>query len=363
MKKLIFAFAILLAACSAPKVEPTPDGMVYHDMSAFPVFGKVHPEMNPRYGRLPESLDGVVRKELWQYGCNSAGVYVRFRTDAPEIYAKWTNNAFQIGNMAYCGVGGLDLYARVDGEWLFVGAGLTHGTIGTDHKRKLVGGMVPQMREYLLNLSLYDEVKTLELGIPEGYTIQQPVLDSPRNIDPIVMYGTSILQGGCASRPGLAFTHIISRRFDRAVINLGFSGNALLDYEIANLMAEVKHPAVFVLDFVPNVTPEQIKEKGEPFFRILRSAHPKVPVIFVENPIFASSVLDQNVSKEISLKNAALKELFGKLQKAGETALYYVPALGMTYQEDFVDAVHFTDQGMAHYTDHIAPYLENVLAD
>ena len=361
MKKLLLAFVILLVGCTARKAEPESDGMVYYDMAAFPVFGKVHPEMNPRFGRLPESLHGVVRDDLWQYGCNSAGLCVRFRTDAPEIHAKWTNNSFQMGKMAYCGVGGLDLYAQIDGEWLFVGTGFTQVNIGTNHQRKLVGGMAPQMREYLLNLSLYDEVKTLELGVPEGYTLDQPMLDSPRDDAPIVMYGTSILQGGCASRPGMAYTNILSRRFDRTVINLGFSGNAFLDYEIAHLMAEVKHPAVFVLDYVPNVTPEQIREKGEPFFRILRSAHPQVPVIFVENPIFACAVLDQTVAEDIRLKNAAQKELFEKLRKAGESAIYYVPALGMTSQEDFVDAIHFTDQGMVHYADHIAPFLENVL--
>ena len=84
---------------------------------------------------------------------------------------------------------------------------------------------------------------------------------------PIVMYGSSILQGGCASRPGMAYTNIIGRRFNREVFNLGFSGNARLDMEIAHLMARVKDPGAFVLDFVPNSSDKLINEVAEKFFQ------------------------------------------------------------------------------------------------
>ena len=361
MKKLLFAVALLLAAFYVKSSAQEKDNIVYSDASALPVFGKAYNEPGPRYRRLPESLHGVVRDKLWSLGCNSAGLYLRFRTDAPEIYAKWTNNASQMGHMTTCGIGGLDLYAYLDGEWHFVGSGFNMKNTGTDHQRRIVGNMEPQMREYMLYLSLYDEVKTLELGVPEGYTIEQPLLDSPRNDAPMVMYGTSILQGGCASRPGMAHTNILARRFNRTVINLGFSGNAFLDMEVAHLMADVSNPSVFVLDYVPNASADLIREKGEQFFRILRSRHPGVPVLFVEDPQFSHGIVDQFIANEIKTKNEAQLELFKSLQKAGEKNIYYVPARGMTTPEDFVDGIHLTDLGMLHYADHITPVIKKAL--
>ncbi len=340
------------------------EAVVYHDAREFPVFGQAfsatpeHP-----YRRLPEHLDGVVREMVWTLGRNSAGLYVRFRSDAPEIHARWTNTAYHMPHMADCGTGGLDLYALLDGRWTYVGSGFNWGALSASHERRLVGNMAPEAREYMLYLSLYDEVKTLEIGIPEGYSLSGPMVDSPKSDHPMVMYGTSILQGGCASRPGMAFTNILGRWFDRTVINLGFSGNAHLDYEIAELMTSVTCPSVFVLDYVPNASEDKIEERGERFFRILRDAHPDVPVIFVEAPVYAHTVVDQTIAEEVRSRNAVQKALYQRLLDAGEKRLYYVPAEGMTGAdgEAFVDGVHLTDLGMLRYARHIMSTLEAAL--
>ncbi len=357
MKKILLLIT-LLAGCLTAWAQ---DGYKYMDASVFPVYGKAHQEEGPRYRRLPERLNGVVREPVWRLGTNSSGLYIRFRSDAPSLYAKWTNTAYHMPHMTDCGVGGLDLYTWVDGKWCFVGSGFEWGAIKADHKRKLVSSMEPVEREYMLYLSLYDEVKTLEIGVPEGYTLEQPVLNSPVSDSPIVMYGTSILQGGCASRPGMAHTNILARRLNRTVINLGFSGNAFLDFEIAELMADVQNPAIYVLDYVPNAKPDRINEKGEKFYRILRDKHPETPIIFVEDPLFPHGIVDKAIAEEIRGKNEAQKALFEKLKAAGEKNIYYVPAQGMTDPEDFVDGIHFTDRGMTHYAEHIAPLMESLL--
>ena len=359
MKRLLLLSLLLLCGCFAAFSQ---DSVKYTDASAFPVYGKAYADDGPRYRRLPECLNGVVRDALWALGRNSAGLYIRFRTNAPEIHARWTNTGYHMPHMTDVGVGGLDLYAFLDGEWKFVGAGFDwKGARNTDHERKLVANMDAVDREYMLYLSLYDEVKTLELGVPEAYTLEQPVLDSPRSDAPIVMYGTSILQGGCATRAGMAHTNILARRFDQTVINLGFSGNAHLDMEIAHLMAGVENPSAYVLDYVPNASPEKIETLGEKFFRIIRDKHPGVPVIFVEDPLFPHGVVDHAIADEVSSKNAAQKALFQRLKDAGEPDIYYLPALGMTTSEDFVDGVHLTDLGMTHYADYIEPLLRQVI--
>ena len=130
------------------------------------------------------------------------------------------------------GTRGLDLYVLSDkGEWRYLASGLP-SLNSKDCEQKVVGSMEAKWREYMLYLPLYDGLTKLEVGVDAQAVLEAPKVDLPRHDKPIVMYGTSILQGGCANRPGMAHTSILSRRFNREVINLGFSGNALLDLEI-----------------------------------------------------------------------------------------------------------------------------------
>jgi len=263
--------------------------------------------------------------------------------------------------MADVGTKGLDLYILDGKQWKFVGSGRP----GTEQTRTstMIANMEPKEREYMVYLSLYDGVQSLEIGIDEDATIQAPGIESPKADSPVVMYGSSILQGGCCSRPGMAFTNILSRRFDREVINLGFSGNALLDYDIAELIAKVENPSLFVLDYVPNASAEQIREKGEKFFRIIRDAHPDVPVIFIDDPFYAHYGSDMKMTAEIDGKNEAQAELVAKLKKQGEKNIQYIQlqhTLG-TDNEPFVDGVHYTDLGMMRYADFLTPYFKRAL--
>ena len=262
--------------------------------------------------------------------------------------------------MTDTGTKGLDLYALQDGEWRHVCSAQPQGK---KSERAVIRYMDPIEREYMLYLSLYDGVSSLEIGVDKGASLDMPAVDSPSSERPVVMYGSSILQGGCANRPGMAHTNILSRRIGREVINLGFSGNALLDMEIAELMASVETPGLYVLDYVPNASAKSIDEIGEQFFRVIRDAHPDVPVIFVEDPIFPHSAFDNAIRKEIAEKNAAQKRLYARLRKAGEKRIYYVGAEGMIGDdgEATVDGIHFTDLGAMRYVEHLLPIVKKAL--
>ena len=147
------------------------------------------------------------------------------------------------------------------------------------------------------------------------------------------------------------------------MINLGFSGNALLDLEIAELMASVEDPGLYVMDYAPNAWAETIDEVGEKFFRIIRDAHPDVPVVFIEDVIFPFSIFDNRILAEVTKKNQAQKRLFDKLKKSGEKRIYYISAEGMIGEdgEATVDGTHFTDLGMMRYVDHVLPTLKKAL--
>jgi hypothetical protein len=331
------------------------------DASAFPLYGKVSDETDSRYERLPSRLKGVSRDAVWYLGRNSAGLYIRFRSNSSSIHLRWEsmfNNT--MNHMTDTGTKGLDLYTIHEGKWRHVCSARPTGKFNT---AAVIRNMDSVEREYLLYLSLYDGVSSLEIGVDKDAFIDQPAVDRPSAEKPVVMYGTSILQGGCANRPGMAHTNIISRRLDREVINLGFSGNALLDMEIAELMASVEDPGLYVLDYVPNASAKAIDEVGEKFFRVIRDAHPDVPVIFIEDPTFPHSVFDKKILEEITTKNAAQKRLFDKLKKQGEKKIYYIPTEGMIGDdgEATVDAIHFTDLGAVRYVDHAMPIIEKAL--
>lgn len=349
-----FAMTILSGSASAQNV-------VYTDASVFPLYGKVSEQTNERYERLPSSLEGVSREPVWYLGRHSAGLFIRFRSNSTSIHARWEstfNNTMT--HMTDTGTKGLDLYALVDGEWRHVCSAQPQGK---KSERCIIANMDPVEREYMLYLSLYDGVKSLEIGVDEGSMLDLPAVNRPSREKPVVMYGTSILQGGCANRPGMAHTNIIGRRLDREVINLGFSGNALLDMEIAELMASVEDPGLYVLDYVPNASADAIDEVGEQFFRIIRDAHPEVPVVFIEDVIFPHTIFDNKILEEVTKKNVAQKRLFKKLKKSGEKRIYYISAEGMIGDdgEATVDAIHFTDLGAMRYVDHVLPLIKRAL--
>ena len=175
-----------------------------------------------------------------------------------------SDGASALPHMPATGVSGVDLYAKdKGGRWEFVGNGRPAAATNT------ASFAVPPGEQYLLYLPLYNGVKSVEIGIPKGRKIAAA---SPRqHRKPIVIYGTSITQGGCASRPGMAWTSIVGRRLDTPVINLGFSGSGKMEPAMADLLAELD-PSVYVLDCIWNMSPEQVSERVVPFVEKLRSA-------------------------------------------------------------------------------------------
>lgn len=360
MKRIFISaiVSIMTFAASAQNVH-----IEYHDASEFPVFGKITEDTPQRYHRLPGYLENVTRKPVWNLSKNSAGLYIRFRAEGSiALYFKWKPAGDRhMEHMADTGTKGLDLYALSDDRgWRYLRCARPKGP---ECEAKLVCGKAP--REYMLYLPLYDGLASLEIGIEKGGIIGQPEIMSPNNFKPVIMYGSSILQGGCASRPGMAHTNILARMLDREVINLGFSGNAKIDYEIAELMASYENPGVFVLDYVPNCTADMIDEKGEQFFRILRNAHPDVPIVFVQNAVLhGTDIFDAGAKRIVSAKNDAQLRLYEKLKKEGEKKIYFVYGDGMLGDdgEATVDGTHFTDLGMKRYAEHIYPVIFKALA-
>lgn len=332
----------------------------YYDAVNFPLFGKVTDNTETRYERLPASLKSNIRPRLWELGTNTAGLAVRFRTNSKSIAAQWTlNGDVCLNHMASVGVKGLDLYCLVNGKWQFVNTGKPTAKV---NQGVIISNMKGDECEYMLYLPLYDGISSLKIGVDSLSTVKQPKAETPIHNKPIVYYGTSIAQGGCASRPGMAHTNILSRMLNREIINLGFSGNGQLDSEIAEVMTECD-ASIYVLDFMPNVNVQLIKERAEKFFKVLRSKSPTTPILFIENPMFPYAKFDIEAQNIIKDKNSELRRFYKSLVKRGEKNIYILGADKMigTDDEATVDGIHFTDLGFKRYADYLYPILKSKL--
>ena len=354
MKHII---SVLFALCALSL-----HAQVFHDAAQMDVFGKAVNGTATHYSRFPQATLDVARSDLQYLATDAAGLYVQFGTDSPSVHVRWKSvKKLTMSHMSSVGSRGVDLYARMrDGGWRFVGSARP-ALDYLETTRCIVKDIAPGYHEYRMYLSLYDGIEKLEIGVDEGFEFK-PVEQGVRKA-PVVMYGTSILQGGCVSRPGMAATNILGRRLDREVVNLGFSGNAILDPEVASLMARVGNPAVFVLDNVPNCTPELILEKGEAFVKILRDAHPSVPIVFVEQAPYSYDSISPESAANVQRKNGAQREIYNRLKAAGQKNLYYVSGSRLigTDGEATVDYVHQTDLGQLRYAEVLYPLLKKLV--
>ncbi|MBO4985022.1 MAG: SGNH/GDSL hydrolase family protein [Bacteroides sp.] len=337
--------------------------IVYHDAAQFPLLGKATDATAGRYDRLPDSLETKARKQLVDLGHNSAGMAIRFRSNSTTIKAKWeVLNKFGMGHMTNIGVRGVDLYCMDEGKWYFAGSGFPGGK---ESEALLIKDMPARDREFMLYLPLYDGTVKVAIGVDSLATISGPQVNHPVQERPLVFYGTSILQGGCANRPGMAHTNILSRWLGRECINLGFSGNARLDYEVAEVIASVKDASVIVLDFLPNVTIEQLKERFFPFYKIIRQACPDTPILLVENPPFPNGRFNAEIQEHLTTENGIYKEYFKQLKKEGDKNVYYFSNEGMIGDdgEATVDGSHFTDLGFMRYAEKLYPVLKKLVKE
>jgi hypothetical protein len=258
-------------------------------------------------------------------------------------------------------VSGLDLYVRHEGQWRWLACGRPAAQTNT---ARLVSGLPAGQREYLLYLPLYNGVSSVEIGLPKAATLAKPPLRTPRYAKPIVFWGTSITQGGCASRPGMVHTAILGRRLERPVVNLGFSGNGQMEPEVAQLIAEID-AAAYVIDCLPNLGAAEVAERTEPLVRILRKAHAETPIVLVEDRSYSDSFLVASKRERNQSSRAALRKAFENLQKDGVKELFYLEGERLLGDdnEGTVDSSHPTDLGFVRQADAFEPALRKALGE
>jgi hypothetical protein len=344
----------------AAKKAPEPQ-LTWHDVTTWGVEGRAFGEMERLrwFDRFPSVANGKVTPAVWNLSRDSAGMLVRFKTDATTIWANYTlfKERLAGANMTAIGASGIDLYARdTTGKWRWVG--VTRPAEKTV-RQEIIADLAPGYREYAAYLPLYNGVENLSLGVPPGSKLE-PL--APRSDKPIVFYGTSITHGASASRPGMVHTAILGRRLDRPVINLGFSGNGRMDAAVGDLLVTID-AAVFVIDCLPNMGAALVRERCIPLVKQLRAARPHTPIVLVEDRRNTNSWILPKRNQHHTDNHAALRECFEALQQQGVTRLYYIRGDDLLGADDegTTDGSHPSDLGFVRQADVFEPVLRTAL--
>lgn len=343
--KVLFTLMAAIAAVSGADARikwhnplDAPEGVSY-------VHNQAWNEDGGNFCRLPSRAKGKVREAVWDLSRNSAGLTVRFRTDARDIDVKYTvSGVYSMPHMPATGVSGVDLYRSRDNGFCF-----GNYSFGDTIRYSYVvdrGAVDGAMEEYTLYLPLYNTVKYIEIGVPYGAGFEF-VAASARK--PLVLYGTSIAQGACASRPAMAWGNILARELDMPLVNLGFSGNGRLEPEVIDFINEIDAAAV-ILDCMPNIydkTPEQVEAIVVNAVNQIRSKHSDMPIVLVDHAGYSNGVTNQKQHALYTGNNEGQARAFKKLKEGGDANIYHIEHSQLNVlPEGIVDYVHPSDLGM-----------------
>ena len=313
-------------------------------------------EDKPALRRLPLRLKDRFRPAVWDLAQDPSGGRIRFRTDSSTIGLVAENPHFSnMHHMASVGENGFDLYVGRE----YLGSAWPDGS-GKMAKEWRVG-RERRMRDITLYLPLYKAVTIQELSLDADAHLEPA---APYAIaKPIVYYGSSITQGGCASNPGGSCQAILERKLNADFINLGFSGNGLGEPALAEAICELD-PSCIVLDFWGNPSADQYATALPVFVDILRRKWSRMPILVTSPFYFPAEQSGGDVAREQSAKRLTSREFVEKRRKGGDRRIWYVDGLKMLNREQtagLVDGVHCNSLGFYFNALGLEPFLRKAL--
>ncbi len=358
---MIKFFSLSLIACSivgltdvvyAQKQTTT----VFIDARNLTLIGKVQ-DSEPFYHRLDTAAYPAIPRNVKILATRSAGLAISFKTNSSTISAKWcTSSHATEDNMTGIAYEGMDLYIKRNNRWQY--AGVARPRSNDCSEAVIVENMASGDKTCLLFLPTYDETISLKIGVDSG-SAMIPV-DNPFKRK-ILIYGSSIVQGASASRPGLAYPAKLSRETGYNFINLGFSGNGKMGPEVADMIAHMDVDA-FILDCVPNPTPGELLGRTANLVSTIRRVHPKAPIIAIQSVAREKGNFDTKIAATIAQKDKYFKQEIEKLQQH-DNNLYLISADGLLGddQEGTTDGIHPNDLGFDRMLKNIRPRILKIL--
>ncbi len=317
------------------------NGSVYYNVFSFPfkLYGN-DKQSEPHFYRMPDLVAKNVSGPLDWLSKNTAGIRIRFKTDSPYVIVKSERYPLVMGHMPSCGSCGFDVYKDTYYAGTVMPSDKQADNVYT-FDRHIEGqiGVGEGLKDITVNFPLYCTVNSVTIGLKEGSTVEAP---TPYKYEkPVVYYGSSITQGGCASRPGNSYQAVISRKLDCDHINLGFSGNAKGEKAMAEYIASLDM-SCFVMDYDYNSNEEGLKETHRPFYDIIRKAHPNLPIIIVTSP------RARKINDTYSRRAATIKETYDYAKAKGDK-VWFIEGTDICNYADSemmtVDGTHPNDFG------------------
>jgi len=338
--------------------------VVWHDMAEAPfrLSGLAFHAPGGALRRLPELAEGAIPEAVDMLAWHTSGVTLGFKTDSDLICLRVKLACSKVmDHMTAIGSAGFDLYMGAPERRIFC-ASTRFPANNAEYAVKLGNGFpAAGVREFLLDFPLYSNVASLEIGLRPGAGVEAP---TPwRSRKRVVVYGTSITQGGCASRPGMCMTNILSRRWNMEFVNLGFSGSGKGEPEVMELVASVSDPALFILDYVVNAGLAGFRATLPGAIDIIRRRHPDVPIALLTPMHLCRELWDAQRAADFQEICAVMRGEAERRRAAGDARVHYIDGTVDTpdWHEFMVDGVHLTDLGFYRQAELIAPQLEKLL--
>jgi uncharacterized damage-inducible protein DinB len=346
--------------------SPSGDDLAWHapgdaplELGGFPWF-----EQDRIYRRLPAAPPEPLPEAVDGLAGHTAGGVIRLRSNSRHVAVRVElAGPAGMNHMPATGQCGFDVYVGPPGRERFA------GIAKYDHSQLLYSAQLfaqpePQWRDLTLHFPLYQGVRRVEVGLDVGARVEA---STPRAIrSPIVFYGTSITQGGCAARPGMAYPAILSRRLQAASVNLGFSGSGKGEPEVARSIGLIDDCSLFVLDYDANCPDAAHLTRTLPVFMdILRQRHPSTPILVVSRPPTAGEAWSPAAISRRQERSAAQRQVVELRADGGDTGLHFLDGGGLLGGDDFdectVDGTHPTDLGFQRMADGLEPVIRQLL--
>lgn len=329
-------------------------GMCFYDVlqEPFRIYG-VFME-NGKFRRMPGKVAEQVSEGVYNLHTNTAGGRVRFVTDSLYVAIRTEYTPSWMPHFAYSGSGGFDMYAAVGNHTQYAGTFVPpldavsgyEGVIDFADRRE---------REVTIHFPLYSDVRKLWIGLEEGAVLKETSGYGRKK--KIVYYGSSITQGGCASRPGSCYPAILSRRFDCDHVNLGFSGNAKGEDEMADYIGSLAMD-VFVYDYDHNApSVAHLKGTHRRMFCRIREKHPDLPVIILSRPKYY-------LNEEEQERRQIIYDTYRLAREGGDRNVFFIGGeklMELVEDEGTVDNCHPTDSGFFSMAHAVGTVLEKIL--
>lgn len=332
------------------------DGLTFFDpqQAPFRIYGVF--KENGKFRRMPEAVAKSVSAGVYSLHTHTAGGRVRFITDSPYVAIKAKGMPSRMDHFALTGCGGYDMYMDEGTEEGIRYAGTFRMPYHMEDEFENVLDF-PEKRERVItiNLPLYGEVEHFWIGLQDGCCLKEA--PEYKITKPVVYYGSSITQGGCASKPGSSYQSILERKFDCDYINLGFSGNAKAEDEMIEYIKGLDM-SVFVYDYDHNApTIEHLQATHNKMFMAIREAHPDLPILILPRPKYYLTPGEEERAKIV-------KDTYLAAKARGDEHVYHITGkklMELVRDNGTVDNCHPTDSGFFSMALAIGEVFEKIL--